>query len=52
MWLTWMQGTCRRHCKRYANEYDCIFKLKDRIKVLAKGVKIPPVIGGEKEEES
>jgi iron only hydrogenase large subunit-like protein len=40
--------------KGFASEYDCIFKLKDRIKVLAEeinklSIKIPPVIGSDKE---
>lgn len=40
--------------KGYASEYDCIFKLKDRIKVLAEeinelSIKIPPIIGSDKE---
>ncbi|MDE4541512.1 MULTISPECIES: [Fe-Fe] hydrogenase large subunit C-terminal domain-containing protein [unclassified Thermoanaerobacterium] len=40
--------------KGFASEYDCIFKLKDRIKILAEeinklSIKIPPVIGSDKE---
>ncbi|MGF7396886.1 [Fe-Fe] hydrogenase large subunit C-terminal domain-containing protein [Thermoanaerobacterium thermosaccharolyticum] len=43
--------------KGYASEYDCIFKLKDRIKILAEeinklSIKIPPVIGSDKEVKS
>ncbi|AEF17618.1 MULTISPECIES: [Fe-Fe] hydrogenase large subunit C-terminal domain-containing protein [Thermoanaerobacterium] len=42
--------------KGFASEYDCIFKLKDRIKILAEeinklSIKIPPVIGSDKEEK-
>lgn len=43
--------------KGFASEYDCIFKLKDRIKILAEeinklSIKIPPVIGSDKEVKS